>query len=292
MHSTVVALLSVAALVSAQSFSTGGQGRFPCSTIVSGVVVVDQTACSDANIASLQTPGCEYVPGMTVDGDGFKNFGPIPTGSTCVLASAGGGFYCGIAGAACSSDANCDNGSCDTTTGLCTGGLGDPCTLDSECTGNIYCLNPNQESTGAAVCGFSDTTDGTGALCDDGCVAGNFLCISNVCDGNTGTCFPTLAGASQRARSRRDNITPRGSRCPASHTACAVSGLAKGFECIDTTSNLEQCGACASQGGVDCTALPGVDAVGCVAGQCEIWACAEGFIWDAESSSCSPALIA
>ena len=35
-------------------------------------------------------------------------------------------------------------------------------------------------------------------------------------------------------------------------------------------SNLEQCGACASAGGVDCTALPGVEAVGCVAGQCEV----------------------
>ncbi|KAK4700085.1 hypothetical protein P7C70_g6167, partial [Phenoliferia sp. Uapishka_3] len=141
-------------------------------------------------------------------------------------------------------------------------------------------------------CGGSGT-NGNGALCDDGCAAGNQLCASALCDGNTGTCVAAgTAGASQRARSRRsDGLVTRGLRCPASHTACTVSGSVRGFECIDTDSNLEQCGACSSSGGVDCTAIAGVDAVGCVAGQCEIWACAEGFAWDALSSSCAAALV-
>lgn len=51
-------------------------------------------------------------------------------------------------------------------------------------------------------------------------------------------------------------------------------------------SNIEQCGACASEGGVDCTTLEGVSAVGCVAGSCEIWSCEDGFTYDPTSSVC------
>jgi len=233
-------------------------------------------------------PGCEPVPGDTVDGTGFKNYGAIPTGATCFPASAGGGYYCGIAGAPCTSADNCDNGGC--SGGVCTGGLGDPCTLDSECTGNIYCLNPNQESTGIPLCGASEASDGTGAYCDDFCGAGNFLCVSGVCDGNTGSCFPSLINASQRAKARRRTLSIRGSRCPASHSACPVAGSRLGFECVDISSNLEQCGGCASTGGVDCTTLPGVEAVGCVSGRCEIWSCDSSSIWDALTASCVPSL--
>jgi hypothetical protein len=68
-------------------------------------------------------------------------------------------------------------------------------------------------------------------------------------------------------------------------------------------------GACATEGGVDCTGLPGVEAVGCVAGVCtlcvmpfrglerslltldvalagEIWSCQDGYTWDAATASC------
>jgi hypothetical protein len=45
-------------------------------------------------------------------------------------------------------------------------------------------------------------------------------------------------------------------------------------------------------GGTDCTMLSGVDAVGCVDGVCEVWACAAGFAYDAISNSCLIALVA
>jgi hypothetical protein len=51
-------------------------------------------------------------------------------------------------------------------------------------------------------------------------------------------------------------------------------------------SNIEQCGACASEGGVDCTQIEGVAAVGCVAGVCEIWSCEDGFTYDAAKGAC------
>ncbi|KAM0754417.1 hypothetical protein T439DRAFT_321457 [Meredithblackwellia eburnea MCA 4105] len=284
---SVVAVLALAAAVKAQSFAIGGPGRFPCSTMVNGVPTPDASQCTAANMAANQACPPDAADLGNVDG-GFKNYGAVPTSAVCTQDAASGNYYCGYFGATCSSDANCDNGHC--VGGLCTGSLGYPCSLDSTCLGNLYCLDPSGTSTGA--CGNSGT-NGNGALCDDGCAAGNDLCVSGLCDGNTGTCVAAgTVGASQRARSRRSELTTRGSRCPASHTACSVAGSVRGFECVDTQSNLEQCGACASAGGVDCTALPGIDAVGCVAGQCEIWACAEGFAWDAATASCAPALIA
>merc|ERR1711939_476229 len=102
-------------------------------------------------------------------------------------------------------------------------------------------------------------------------------------DGQTCQVTPTAAA---RLRHRRSNL------CPSPFSSCSLEGSVRGFECVDTTSNIEQCGACASEGGVDCTALPGVESVGCVAGSCEIWACAEGFAYDAASASCTVALVA
>lgn len=287
----VAAALALAAAVSAQSFAQGGPGRFPCSTrdATTNVVTPDATQCTNAAMTANQACPPAAADAGIVDG-GFKNNGAVPTSAACAVDAASGNFYCGYSGAVCTADDNCDNGHC--VGGFCTGALGFPCNLDSTCLGSLYCLDPSGTSTGS--CGGSGT-NGNGALCDDGCAAGNFLCASNLCDGNTGTCVAaTTVGASQRARSRRADfsLTARGSRCPAAHTACSIPGSVRGFECIDTNSNIEMCGGCANAGGVDCTTLPGVDAVGCIAGQCEVWACAEGFAWDASSSSCAVALLA
>lgn len=56
--------------------------------------------------------------------------------------------------------------------------------------------------------------------------------------------------------------------CPASQVACEISASV-GFECIDPTTNLEQCGGCLADGtGVDCTAIHGAESVSCEAGRC------------------------
>ena len=62
-----------------------------------------------------------------------------------------------------------------------------------------------------------------------------------------------------RSRARR-------SMCPNYLSQCSLGGSA--FECVDTQSDLEQCGDCASRGGVDCSAMPGVASVECVEGAC------------------------
>ncbi|CAK9785950.1 hypothetical protein CC85DRAFT_318986 [Cutaneotrichosporon oleaginosum] len=86
-------------------------------------------------------------------------------------------------------------------------------------------------------------------------------------------CIPT----SQKAPSSVP-APPKRKRSPCTGGAelCPVPA-AKGFECIDTESSLEACGACPFQpGSVDCTTLPGVDSVECVQGACRVKSCMRG----------------
>ncbi|KAI5478245.1 formin binding protein [Pseudohyphozyma bogoriensis] len=287
---SVAALLALASLASGQALTPefGTVARFSCSTstTTNGVetVTVDSGAC--ANLATTYANGASPCAADTtslggtygnVDEFGFKNEGYVPVNSECLKDPASSAYYCGYVGAA-------------TTVGTCQGGLGYACTLDSQCLGNLACTNPTGSVNVQGVCGgFSPLGDdsGDGATCTDGlCYGGSFACASgSYCSGVDSTCHANPLTPSAASRHRRD-ISPRGSRCPASHTACPLTSGVAGFECVDTTTNLEQCGACASQGGVDCTALPGVDAVGCVEGKCEIWACQNTHVWDAATASC------
>ncbi|GAA5834090.1 hypothetical protein JCM11251_003615 [Rhodosporidiobolus azoricus] len=306
---TVLALASFAGLVAAQT----GYGRFACTLVNGdGTFSADQSLCADA---ALIPPGTND-PAAETQGDL-----PAPTGSQCVIETESGAYFCGIAGASCASDANCDNGPC--VAGICQGGFTQNCgELDSNCAGFLYCLSSDFTPTPSRTCGA------VGAFCQDPTVGSvdftpaenqllyNQFCSTGYCNAGTANCDvrallgedcstdPTFRCAdgltcdptsflciaapvpSGGARQRRNHEFGKRSLCPAAHTACKVSGRASGFECVDVMSSLEQCGGCASSGGVDCTALPGVASVGCVAGTCEIWACAEGYKWDTTTQSC------
>ncbi|GAA5965984.1 hypothetical protein JCM8115_004786 [Rhodotorula mucilaginosa] len=342
MHATfaLAALASVASVATAQkqfvpqeittltaAFAAGvnGYGRFPC-TQVNG----------DGSFSPLPNNPCanlQPIAGGSYDGfDGGNR--PAPTGAQCVQQAETGAYFCGIAGAACTTDSNCDNGVC--SGGVCTGGFDESCGGDNaNCEGFLFCTNGDFPPATTA----SNTCGGVGSYCQsayspassssnatDANLIYNQYCASSYCSLFDGVCKNRLGrgvncendpygcddglecsslrtagpdgvtepvpgavclvevGPSQRARSRRADITRR-NLCPASHTACTVEG-AKGFECIDVSSNIEQCGACASAGGVDCTAIEGVAAVGCVAGVCEIWSCEDGFSFDADKAAC------
>ncbi|ORY68035.1 antifreeze glycopeptide AFGP poly protein [Leucosporidium creatinivorum] len=302
-----LALASIASVAVAQS----GYGRFPCTNVNGdGTFSADDTKClADALIA----PGAD-----TTNTEGNQGDGVTPTDPVCSIETATGAYFCGITGATCTSDDNCDNSVCDLTSGTCQGGFGQDCNGDDTfCSGFLYC-NSADFTTGTTCGGIGsfcqDYTQGSsdftnaenyaifnqfcaggycntqtqncdthGALGDDCSSDPEFFCGGDLVCNADNIC--AVAPVPSAARARR-SLARRSGLCPASHTACAVSGVKAGFECIDVASNLEQCGACASAGGVDCTALPGVEAVGCVAGQCEIWSCAEGFSWDASSASC------
>ncbi|GAA5875999.1 hypothetical protein JCM1840_006242 [Sporobolomyces johnsonii] len=312
-----VSLASLAGLAAAQT----GYGRFPC-TIVNGdgTFSPDQTQCADS---ALVTPGADE------NGTGAQGDRPNPTNAVCTEETATGAYFCGIAGATCTTAANCDNGPC--VDGICQGGFNQDCANDDlNCSGYLYCIGGDYSTTAADTCGAvgsfcQDYTQGSSDFTDaENEAVFNQFCASGYCNFGTGNCdthgttvgvdcssdpefycTQTSTGAaltcdstsytcqlavvpSGRARSRRNELARR-NLCPAAHSACVIDGK-KGFECIDTQSNLEQCGACASQGGIDCTSLPGVEAVGCVAGVCEIWSCQDGYAYNAETSACEASL--
>ncbi|GAA6002396.1 uncharacterized protein JCM10292_006637 [Rhodotorula paludigena] len=315
MHAAL-AIASLASLASlASAAAAPGYGRFPCFIVNGDITDPDVTFQADPSQC------VDLIP--TGDGSGFTQAdGNTPVGAECVLDANFGRYFCGIAGATCTDGTQCDNGLC--VNGQCQGGFSQDCDTtaefpDSTCSGLLYCGFP--DGSGFTTCGgigafCGDALDADlsapvadqvavfsrycqpGAQCSSltqGCIATAALGESCAEDpeyqcgegltpsSNDDTCVCTQVTPSARARSRR-SANHRRNLCPASHTACSVG--TKGFECIDVSSNIEQCGACASQGGVDCSAIEGAESVGCVQGVCEIWSCQDGFTYDASSSAC------
>ncbi|GAA5906017.1 hypothetical protein JCM5296_005683 [Sporobolomyces johnsonii] len=182
------AILAVAALLVA--VASARPGRFPC-----GTVEPNQRVCD-----LLSHPTARRSIGVPVD-------------SECVEAD-GAGFFCGWAGASCSSDSQCDFGHCSgdsKSAGVCMGRLGDSCEGpegidDSLCAGNVGCQPPEEGIPGQAVCG------GAGAVCSfEGIYQATSkpnhdACVSKQCDPSTLTCTappsPLLSRDAQKPLSR------------------------------------------------------------------------------------------
>ncbi|GAA5887227.1 hypothetical protein JCM16303_007383 [Sporobolomyces ruberrimus] len=323
MRYTITAIVSLASLATTVS-AAAGYGRFSCTVVNGdGTFSPDSLQCLDANLVA---------PGADTAGTGVQGDGPTPTSPICTKEIETGAYFCGIAGAACASDANCDNGKC--VSGICQGGFTQACAGDDlNCSGFLYCLSSDFSTAPTDTCG------GIGAFCQDstqGSVSNtdaqnyaifNQFCATGYCNFGTANCdmHGTVVGAdcssdpafyctstsggaaltcdpvtfqcklavvpSSRARTRRSELARREALCPYGHSLCTVSndsllGGGGGFECIDTSSNLESCGACPGQGGVDCSALPGVSASACVESVCEIWSCLDSHVWSAETQTC------
>ncbi|KAI5474281.1 priA protein [Pseudohyphozyma bogoriensis] len=198
--------------------------------------------------------------------------------------------YCGYANSPCSNDAECDYGSCGSN-GICQGYLGYPCP------------NGNTDCQAFFFCGTDGTCGGVGAACANGDSSSPIptpdnQCVSNSCDTTTKTCdAPPTAGMATGSGCNVDDVcsgtclnsttslggylctvkaaVPSGRfrskraaalDCPEDHTACLVgSGLTDAYECVDTSSNLEQCGGCVGTEdgtGTDCTSIPGAESQG------------------------------
>ncbi|KAG8742276.1 Dihydroxyacetone synthase [Ceratobasidium sp. 428] len=84
----------------------------------------------------------------------------------------------------------------------------------------------------------------------------------------------------------------RTAHCPVGTEMCGVFGRPDGWECIRVEEDLESCGGCATPffsgqvPGVDCSALLGVDSVGCIKGVCEVSKCSVGWKPSADGRSC------
>ncbi|KAL8278024.1 hypothetical protein RQP46_009656 [Phenoliferia psychrophenolica] len=67
--------------------------------------------------------------------------------------------------------------------------------------------------------------------------------------------------------------------------ACPLQG--GGYECVDTGSSLETCGACSLMAGArDCSQISNVNVVECVQGGCKISSCMAGFKVDPKTNEC------
>ncbi|GAA5894662.1 uncharacterized protein JCM6883_002168 [Sporobolomyces salmoneus] len=66
--------------------------------------------------------------------------------------------------------------------------------------------------------------------------------------------------------------------CPAGETACPIFPRMGTYECIDTSSELENCGGCSSRSlGEDCTTIKGALGLACQSGKCNVFTCQPGF---------------
>ncbi|KAG2160008.1 uncharacterized protein EDB93DRAFT_34198 [Suillus bovinus] len=63
-----------------------------------------------------------------------------------------------------------------------------------------------------------------------------------------------------------------------------------GFECVDFAADLSSCGGCSSLDPIehDCTMIPHVEGVACVAGECQVSSCQPGYSVEGDGLTCSP----
>ncbi|KAH9829893.1 uncharacterized protein C8Q71DRAFT_862985 [Rhodofomes roseus] len=97
--------------------------------------------------------------------------------------------------------------------------------------------------------------------------------------------------------------------CGRDETVCGVyGGSSRAYECLNVNTTLESCGGCtvpspflsisrsgsvsapgvglASASGVDCSSLPGVSRVSCVAGRCAVSSCSAGWVANTSGDGC------
>ncbi|GAA6048211.1 hypothetical protein JCM3770_003713 [Rhodotorula araucariae] len=211
--------------------------------------------------------------------------------------------YCGYAHAACTSNSQCDYGSC--TNGRCAGYLGDACSSDNDCQAFFFCGTDGTCGGAGAACANGDPSspipspdkqcvsqscDQTAQKCASPPAAGvpngygcsnNEMCASGSC--SSASVCALAASPASRNRKRSTNL------CPSHHIACATGTgkLGDGYECIDAQTNLEQCGGCIADGtGVDCTGIFGVESVSCEAGRCLVLSCVPGLNVNPTATAC------
>lgn len=147
---------------------------------------------------------------------------------------------------------------------------------------NSLCCNPSTTPSNPSPPSSPSGKPGDKGDCDDDNdnKGGN----DNNKGGNHNNQHKRMAHQKREYRSR--NISP----CPKGFSACPISSLVGGdFECVDTLSDLDNCGGCATLGeGQNCNAIPGVWNVGCEQSACKIYTCADGYTLSQDEQSCNP----
>ncbi|CCO26421.1 hypothetical protein BN14_00444 [Rhizoctonia solani AG-1 IB] len=82
--------------------------------------------------------------------------------------------------------------------------------------------------------------------------------------------------------------------CPVGTEMCGVIGRPDAWECLKIEEDLESCGGCAypffpgQEPGTDCSAIPGVEAVACRKGLCEVSKCVTNWTISTDGHACEP----
>ncbi|EIN06892.1 hypothetical protein PUNSTDRAFT_136711 [Punctularia strigosozonata HHB-11173 SS5] len=141
---------------------------------------------------------------------------------------------------------------------------------------------------GTFVQGYSDP----GATNVEQCTAQSGAVATCDQDTSTGTCPTTTADPATPTGGTRKRapLRPRSGSCARGQSSCPVykNGAVSGYECVNTSMNLEQCGGCVTSGGGldgarsldggrDCSAISQVDEVSCFRGGCHIKSCRAGY---------------
>ncbi|KAI0635190.1 hypothetical protein C8Q77DRAFT_1156513 [Trametes polyzona] len=156
----------------------------------------------------------------------------------------------------------------------------------------VYPQNSQPLCTRENVCGF---------VCDAPFTAVGNLCICAEADGCSASPLSARKTSSKSRLVKRaviKSFAAAQTTCAAHETVCGTyDGVRGGFQCVDTSTNLESCGGCAvphpfgqppsaSGTGVDCAALPYVEDVSCQAGSCAVRSCRSGWIVNNAGTGC------
>jgi len=120
-----------------------------------------------------------------------------------------------------------------------------------------------------------------GATSKDQCFGGMTPFPLTSCVAPSAGYCPTISSPTPSGVYKRQDVPLRCER--RGHQMCPIMSGRGGFECVDVQNDLESCGGCVGEpdgsldydlSGVDCSALPGVDRVRCVEGNCHVDSCA------------------
>ncbi|GAA5912065.1 hypothetical protein JCM6882_002023 [Rhodosporidiobolus microsporus] len=151
------------------------------------------------------------------------------------------------------------------------------------------CGNFFEPSTGVdhgLFCSPSGVCAGKGAACGatEACSEG---LVCNLASHRCVTATAELLRIDSSRKAARRNAAHNA--CPEGSEVCS-SGFG-GFRCVHTPSDDQECGACLSLGGRDCSAIPHALATSCRQGNCRVHACVGGYSPNEEGTECLDDLI-
>ncbi|KZO93546.1 hypothetical protein CALVIDRAFT_251366 [Calocera viscosa TUFC12733] len=187
-----------------------------------------------------------------------------------------GGGPCTVVGSSCSWVALNGDENLQTFNGFCApdlycGDNGATCTSDDSC---------------YDYCGTDGTCGGNGAACNSNEAfahgQGDITCFTPAftCNYANNACIPASSQGMRRRDRQQANLPLGPTACGRRTDAlCVRDGRS---ECIDVTSDFENCGAC----GGNCGETEGADTVDCVLGTCIVASCRRG--WTQSGNACVP----